>query len=74
MGNHDYEEEDPDVFAISDNGWTKDNIGFLWLKDHFEVVTLPSDAHEAASRARGESRIVGECGRLARRREWRRGA
>jgi hypothetical protein len=27
MGNHDYEEEESAVFAISDNGWTNDNIG-----------------------------------------------
>jgi hypothetical protein len=47
MGNHDYEEdEDPAVFAISDNGWTNDNIGFLWLKDHFEVVTRPANPAE----------------------------
>jgi alpha-L-fucosidase len=39
MGNHEYEEEDPAVFAIFDNGWTNNNIGMLWLKEHFEVVT-----------------------------------
>jgi hypothetical protein len=33
---------------------------------------LTSDAHEWASRARGESRVVGECGPLASRGEWRR--
>jgi hypothetical protein len=46
MGNHDYEEEDPAVFAISENGWTTDNIGFLWLQDHFEVVTRPDNPDE----------------------------
>jgi hypothetical protein len=46
IGNHDYEEEDSAVFAISDNGWTNDNIGLLWLKDHFEIETRPDDPNE----------------------------
>jgi hypothetical protein len=41
---------------------------------HRSTKMTPSGAHEAASQARGESRVVGECDRLARRREWRREA
>jgi hypothetical protein len=43
MGHHDYEEEDPAVFAISDEDWTNNNIGMLWLKEHFEVITRSAD-------------------------------
>jgi hypothetical protein len=45
-GIHACDEEESAVFAISNNGWTTDDIGILWLKDHFEVVTRPTKPDE----------------------------
>ena len=42
MGNHDYEERDNSTFALSDTGWTNDNLGLQWLKEVFEPETWPS--------------------------------
>ena len=31
-------------FAILENGWTNDELGLAWLKQHFDPLTQPSDS------------------------------
>lgn len=46
MGNHDYEGRDSSTFALSDTGWTNNNLGLQWLKEVFELETCrPRSSH-----------------------------
>jgi hypothetical protein len=57
-------------------------LGWLFIKRHLGpmndgflgsgLAVQVSDSHEWASRARGESRVVEQCGPLASGGEWRR--
>jgi hypothetical protein len=38
-----FEEEDPPAIIMSDKGWTSNEIGLIWLKQHFEPRTRDPD-------------------------------